>query len=128
MDTQTTTYDSVPYSGHALAQAHPDRLATIATLYGMKPADVGRSRVLELGCGDGLNLTSVALSLPEAECTGIDLAAAGIRKGQDRARRLGLKNVELRQLDILDVRRRPGALRFYHRARNLLMGPGDGAR
>jgi methyltransferase-like protein/2-polyprenyl-3-methyl-5-hydroxy-6-metoxy-1,4-benzoquinol methylase len=103
MSTSTTTYDTVPYSGHALAQAHPDRLATIARLFGMKTADLARSRVLELGCGDGLNLTSVALSLPEAECLGIDLAAAGIQKGQECARSLGLKNIEFRQLDILDI-------------------------
>ncbi|HEX6174906.1 MAG TPA: class I SAM-dependent methyltransferase [Candidatus Binatia bacterium] len=103
MSSQVTRYDIVPYTGHALAQAHPDRLATIATLFGMKPEAVTRARVLELGCGDGLNLTSVALSLPEAECIGIDLAAAGIRKGQERVRALGLKNIELRQLDIMDV-------------------------
>src|SRR5688572_14091320 len=103
MSSQVTAYDTVPYLGHALAQAHPDRLATIATLFGMKPADITRARVFELGCGDGLNLTSVALSLPEAECIGIDLAAAGIRKGQERAQALGLKNIELRQLDLMEV-------------------------
>jgi len=103
MGAEINVYDTVPYSGHALAQAHPDRLATIAKLFGMKPADIGHARVLELGCGDGLNLTSVAMSLPEAECIGIDLAAAGIHKGQERARCLGLKNIELRQLDIMDV-------------------------
>jgi methyltransferase-like protein/trans-aconitate methyltransferase len=99
----STSYDIVPYPGHALAQAHPDRLATIATLFGMKPVDINRCRVLEIACGDGLNLTSVALSLPQAECIGIDLAAAGIKKGQDRARCLGLKNIDLRQLDIMDI-------------------------
>jgi methyltransferase-like protein/trans-aconitate methyltransferase len=103
MNTQTTAYDTVPYAGHSLAQAHPDRLATIATLFGMTPAPITCARVLEVGCGDGLNLTSVALSLPEAQCVGIDLAAAAIRKGQERARALGLENIELRQLDILDV-------------------------
>jgi methyltransferase-like protein/2-polyprenyl-3-methyl-5-hydroxy-6-metoxy-1,4-benzoquinol methylase len=102
-DRVTTTYDLVPYPGHALAQAHPDRLATLATLFGMEPADVNRCRVLELGCGDGLNLTSVALSLPEAECLGIDLAPAGIQKGQQRVHELGLKNIDLRRLDLLDV-------------------------
>jgi methyltransferase-like protein/ubiquinone/menaquinone biosynthesis C-methylase UbiE len=103
MSTQPTAYDTVPYSGHALAQAHPDRLATIATLFGMNPVEIARARVLELGCGDGLNLTSVALSLPEAQCLGVDLAAAGIHMGQERVRGLGLRNIELRQLDIMDV-------------------------
>ena len=66
-------YDAVAYPGLALAQAHPNRLATLATLFGMTPADVSRCRLLELGCGDGLNLISVALSLTEAECLGVDL-------------------------------------------------------
>jgi methyltransferase-like protein/trans-aconitate methyltransferase len=103
-DTVTTTYDLVPYPGHALAQAHPDRLATLATLFGMKPADITRCRVLEVGCGDGLNLTSVAQSLPGAECLGIDLAPAGIQKGLERVRALGLKNIDLRRLDLLEVK------------------------
>ena len=103
MNDSATTYDMVRYPGHALAQAHPDRLATIAKLFGMQPADVRHSRVLELGCGDGLNLTSVALSLPEAQCVGIDLAAAGIEMGRNRAHCLGLKNIALRQLDLLEV-------------------------
>jgi SAM-dependent methyltransferase len=112
MSTQKTAYDTVPYSGHALAQAHPDRLATIATLFGMRPAEITSARVLELGCGDGLNLTSVALSLPDAQCVGIDLAGAGIRKGQERSRALGLKNLELRQLDIMDVGESVGRFDF----------------
>jgi tRNA G46 methylase TrmB len=112
ISSQVTPYDSVPYSGHALAQAHPDRLATIATLFGMRPAEITSARVLEVGCGDGLNLTSVALNLPEAECVGIDLAAAGILKGQERARALDLKNLELRQLDIMDVSESLGRFDF----------------
>jgi methyltransferase-like protein/2-polyprenyl-3-methyl-5-hydroxy-6-metoxy-1,4-benzoquinol methylase len=111
-NTVTTPYDRVLYPGHALAQAHPDRLATIATLLGMRPADITRCRVLEVGCGDGLNLTSVALSLPQAECIGIDLGAEGIQKGQDRVRYLGLKNIELRRLDLLDVSERLGSFDF----------------
>ncbi len=112
MNSNLTTYDTVPYPGHALAQAHPDRLATIATLFGMKPPDVRCSRVLELGCGDGLNLTSVALSLPQAQCLGIDLAVAGIELGKKRAQALGLRNIELRQLDLLDIDDRLGRFDF----------------
>lgn len=96
-------YDTVRYGGHALAQAHPDRLATIATLFGMKPPAVFRCRILELGCGDGLNLISVGLGLPEAECVGIDLAASGIARGQEILQSIGLKNVTLSQRSILDI-------------------------
>lgn len=107
-----TTYDTVLYPGYALEQAHPDRLATLATLFGMTPANVSRCRVLELGCGDGLHLISVALGLPEAECVGIDLAAAGLRKGQEVVQVLGLRNVTLRQVNLMDVGRELGQFDF----------------
>lgn len=100
---ESDPYDRVLYAGHALAQAHPDRLATIAKLFGVKPPEVSTCRVLELGCGDGLNLISVGLGLPEAECVGIDLAPIGIRRGQEILQRVGLKNVTLLQRSILDI-------------------------
>lgn len=98
-----TTYDLIPYRGHALAQAHPGRLATMAQLFGMTAPDPSHCRVLELGCGDGLNLISVAFGLPGAECVGIDLAGAGIRRGQALIEEIGLKNITLRVLDIMDA-------------------------
>jgi hypothetical protein len=47
---QTTLCDQVPYRALVFPEAHPDRLATIATLFGMQPANVERCRVLEIGC------------------------------------------------------------------------------
>ena len=96
-------YDVVAYPGHAMAQAHPDRLATLATLFGMRPPGMESCRVLELGCGDGVNLISVAQCLPKAECVGIDLAGVGILKGREIVEHLRLKNVALQQFDIMDV-------------------------
>jgi tRNA G46 methylase TrmB len=93
-------YDEVLYPGDALAQAHPDRLATLATLFGISAPSVETARVLELGCGDGLNLISIAHGLPNATCVGLDLASAGIKKGEKTIGRLGLKNVKLLQADI----------------------------
>jgi methyltransferase-like protein/cyclopropane fatty-acyl-phospholipid synthase-like methyltransferase len=111
-DTTSTTYDTVLYPGFALAQAHPDRLATLATLFGLTPPDVAHCRILELGCGDGMNLISVALGLPQAECLGIDLAAAGVNRGQRVVQELGLKNITLRQHDIMEVGREFGQFDF----------------
>jgi methyltransferase-like protein len=99
----TTSYDAVPYPGCAFPQAHPDRLVTMATLFGMKPAPVERCRVLELGCGDGANLIPMAFGLPHSEFVGIDLAARPIAKGQAFVEALGLRNIHLRQLDLMDV-------------------------
>src|SRR5262249_14435050 len=80
--------------------------------FGMRPADVSRCRVLELGCGDGLHLIAVALGLPEAECVGIDLATAGLRKGQAIIRELGLTNVTLRHMDLREVGQELGQFDF----------------
>lgn len=102
-DIAPTTYDEVLYPGFPLAQAHPNRLATLATLLGMKPANVERCRVLEIGCGDGTNLISVALGLPESQCVGFDLASAGIDTGNATIKELGLNNVTLRQLDLMEI-------------------------
>lgn len=97
------TYDEILYAGYPFAQAHPDRLATLAALFGMKPARVEECRVLEIGCGDGANLIPMALSLPESKFVGVDLAARPIKEGQAMAGALGLGNITLQQLDILDL-------------------------
>ena len=98
-----TSYDAVPYSVIAFAQTHPDRLATIATLFNMRPAPSDGCRVLELGCALGGNLIPMALASPRSSYVGIDLSPRQIEEGQKMVRALGLKNIELKALSILDV-------------------------
>ncbi|MBI1747687.1 MAG: methyltransferase regulatory domain-containing protein [Acidobacteria bacterium] len=100
---ETNAYDDVAYAGYPLAQTHPDRLATLATLFGMKPARVACCRVLELGCGDGGNLIAMAFNLPQSEFSGIDLAPGAIAKGQALVEKLALKNIVLRHSDLMQV-------------------------
>jgi SAM-dependent methyltransferase len=100
---ETFAYDAVFYPGHPFEQTHPDRLATIASLFGMEPAPVDRCRVLELGCGLGGNLLPMAYELPDSEFIGIDLSAPTIARGASNVARLGLSNISLRHCDILDV-------------------------
>ncbi|MGD0201915.1 MAG: class I SAM-dependent methyltransferase, partial [Bryobacteraceae bacterium] len=70
---------------------------------GPEAAAAERCRVLELGCGDGANLIPMALALPEGRFLGIDLAAGHIRQGQALIGELGLTNIALRQLDVLEL-------------------------
>jgi SAM-dependent methyltransferase len=93
-------YDAVPYLGHAYAQTHPDRLATQAVLFGLRPAPPARCRVLELGCGDGGNLIPMALELPRSEFVGIDLAAEPVARGAALADELGAGNLRLLRADL----------------------------
>ncbi len=53
--------------------------------------------MLELGCGDGGNLLSLAQALPGASFVGIDAAAGAIARGSELARAAGLENVRLRE-------------------------------
>ncbi|MCP4344661.1 MAG: methyltransferase domain-containing protein [Desulfobacterales bacterium] len=99
----STEYDRVTYENHAFPYTHPDRLAALATLFGMSPCPIQNSRILELGCGDGGNLIPIAYALPQSEMVGIDLAGTVIAKGQDMINRLGLKNIKLLHKNIMDV-------------------------
>jgi methyltransferase-like protein/SAM-dependent methyltransferase len=99
----TTSYDVVPYPSHPYPQTHPDRLATVAKLFGIAPRPIGQCRVLEVGCGQGGNLLPMAEQLPQSRFVGIDLSDVQIDAAQRQADEAGLTNIELRQLDILDV-------------------------
>lgn len=103
VEATANAYDEVLYPGFAYDQTHPDRLATLATLFGMTPAPVARCRVLELGCGDGANLLPMALELPESEFVGIDLAARPIAQGQAVIDALALQNAVLLCASVTDV-------------------------
>jgi methyltransferase-like protein/2-polyprenyl-3-methyl-5-hydroxy-6-metoxy-1,4-benzoquinol methylase len=101
-DQSLTAYDDVLYPSLAHVQTHPDRLATIAALFGLETAPVEKCRVLELGCGDGTNLVSMAYGLPNSEFIGIDAAGRAISAGSEMIRDLQLHNVRLQHLDLME--------------------------
>ena len=96
-----------PLSGHPFAQTHPDRLATLATLFGLGPAAPERCRVLELGCGDAGNLVPIATGC-RASFVGFDAAPGAIARGRRLVTALGLDNVTLEARTLEDFAA-PGA-------------------
>jgi len=100
---QVNQYDEVPYQGGSYASAHPRHLEAIATLFGMQPPPIPNSCVLELGCAGGANLIPQAQELPGARFLGIDFSPRQIDEGMEIVRTLGLKNLDLRCANILDV-------------------------
>ena len=102
-DNDASLYDQVFYPGHAYDQTHPDRLATLAVLYGMEPAPLAGCRMLELGCEVGGNLIPMASQWPESTFIGIDLSALSIEKGRENVAALGLTNLDLRHGDIMQL-------------------------
>jgi methyltransferase-like protein/SAM-dependent methyltransferase len=96
-------YDRVPYPSGSIPSSHLDNLAVRALLFGLEPPDLRRARVLELGCADGGNLVPMAAEIPEGRFLGIDLSPRQIEDGRERLKALGIGNVELRAMSILDV-------------------------
>lgn len=99
----STSYDEVAYPTFPIYYTHPDRLATLATIFGMKPAPAERCRVLELGCFDGVNLAAMAVGLPQSEFVGVDAAGTAIARGHTLIEEVGLKNLTLRHLDLREM-------------------------
>ncbi|WP_085317052.1 class I SAM-dependent methyltransferase [Derxia lacustris] len=96
-------YDEVPYNSQAFVQTHPDRLATLARVFGLNPPELARCRVLELGCAAGGNLIPMAVALPEAQFVGVDLSLRQVEEGQAAIRALGLANVRIEHASIMDI-------------------------
>jgi SAM-dependent methyltransferase len=102
-DPLVRAYNDVAYTSYPATASHPDQLATIATLMGLDVAPVATCRVLEMACGDGMNLVPIAATLPDATFVGFDFAARPIARAQRMASDLGLANIRLTQLDLREV-------------------------
>jgi methyltransferase-like protein/SAM-dependent methyltransferase len=97
------SYDVVPYISVPIPPSHPDRIAVVARLFGMTPADPQTARVLELGCASGGNLLPMAETMPGGTFVGIDLSQRQIQAGQQLIAAAGLKNATLEQKSILEL-------------------------
>lgn len=97
-----TAYDEFAYPGQVFPQTHPNRLAVLAIMHGLSPPPPNKCRVLEVGCGDGINLLALALGSPESTFVGIDLAQRPIEYGREIAAEIGLTNIELIAADLME--------------------------
>src|SRR5271166_641825 len=98
----TNAYDLVRYPNWPVSETHPAMLGAFAVLFGRRAAPVSACRVLEIGCGEGVNLMSMAVGLPKSEFVGLDLAEAPIGLGRTMARVASLDNVSLFARDVKD--------------------------
>jgi len=97
-----TSYDEVPYASFPFVQSHPNRLATVATIFGMQPPPIETARILELGCASGGNIIPMAGELPGSQCVGIDLSSVQVAAGQKMLAEVGFNNVRLEARSITD--------------------------
>ena len=103
MPDHQTAYDTIPYPSNPFRQSRPERLAAIAKLFGLDAAPPENCRVLELGCSMGGNLIVMAQDHPRSQFVGIDASSRQIAEGWKTVDLLGLKNLRLAHVDILDI-------------------------
>ncbi len=97
------TYDEFRYNNLPILQTHPGRLWVLAKLAGLEPAPVETCRVLELGTSEAANIIGMAVTLPGARFTGVDLAREPLARGQRVIDDLGLGNVKLLRANLLEI-------------------------
>lgn len=105
---QINTYDLVPYVSDTFPFTHPDLMATLATIFGLKPVAPRHCRVLELGCAGAGNIIPMAYNYPESHFVGVDFSRRQIDAGKKDIDALGLKNIELKRMNILDIDKKIG--------------------
>ena len=100
-------YDQVDYPSLVHPQMHPSRLAAIARLHGIPAASPAACRLLEVGCGDGLQLITLAMAYPDGRFVGVDLSVKAIARGEEMRKSLGLDNLQLVAADLMQWQPEP---------------------
>ena len=96
-------YDRVRYPSLTFGVIHPTAIGVFAALFGRRYRPFEASRVLEIGCGEGVNLINMALGAPQAEFVGVDLSEQAIAGARATAQRCDCANVGFHLLDLADV-------------------------
>lgn len=99
----STLYDQVAYPGLVYPFATPDRLSVFGALFGLGSAVPTDATVIELGCGDGTNLLSIAQRFPTATLIGVDLSEQALSVARQRAAAAGLNQVTFLRLDLAEL-------------------------
>ncbi len=86
-------YDAVPYRHGAVSDSHPARIGAIARMLGISAAPPDRCRVLELGCGEGMNLLPLAERFRNSDFVGVDFSAKQIAVAERARTACGIGNV-----------------------------------
>lgn len=105
--TPRTIYDEAPYPSAQHPDLHPAVIAAVAGLCGLTPRLAG-ARVMDVGCGEGVNLLAMAQSAPDGEFVGLDLAPSAIEAARATAREAGLDNVRFEVCDLTQASGRFG--------------------
>ena len=97
-------FNGAGYTFDCQSEPSPERLAFLALLNRHLPPEVsGPFQLLELGCGQGVNLCLQAANYPQAHFLGIDFNAEHIAHARSLAAASGLVNVRFEHSDFLEL-------------------------
>ncbi|MGJ8643292.1 MAG: class I SAM-dependent methyltransferase [Luteolibacter sp.] len=92
--------ESYPAMSHP--SADPAVNAAVARAMGVDAVDAAGADILEIGCGTGHHLLSLAKRWPGASCTGLDISPRGIARARSLARQAGIENVRICEVSVLE--------------------------
>lgn len=96
------TYEELCQAGGYPAMSHPSAdpavNAAVARAAGLGVAEPSSARILEIGCGTGHHILSLASRWPGARCEGLDVSAKAISRARNLARQAGFANVRFREV------------------------------
>ncbi|MCE3017006.1 MAG: methyltransferase regulatory domain-containing protein [Pirellula sp.] len=103
VETEQQAYDDVPYGSYPVAASHPDKLYTMAKLFGLNPVLPDNARILEIGCAGGGNILPLASLMPNSTCVGVELSQVQVDFGKEAIRFTGMKNCTIQQGSVTDI-------------------------
>lgn len=98
-----SAYNKIHYEGVIAPNSFPDHLALCAIWHNSGHSPLQRFRFTELGCGDGANLLPLAFYHRDSTFIGIDSSESALKRAQEGARTIGLRNVQLLNKDICEI-------------------------
>ena len=94
--------DSYPAMSHPCADPEVNR--AVARSLGLDVVEILGAKILEIGCGTGHHVLSLANRWPELEFVGVDISQKCIKRAKNLAAQAGIKNVSFHAVSILDFK------------------------
>lgn len=95
-------YKAEAYPAMSHPSADPAVNAVVALAVGLDVREMAGAKILDIGCGSGHHILSLANRWPAAECVGVDVSARLVARGRILARMAGLENVKFCECSILE--------------------------
>jgi len=97
-----TTYDENPYPSFFHPSTNPARIGAVVKAMGLVPPPTANARILDVGCGDGLNAMTIGMAFPGASVEAFDLSTVQIARGLALCEGAGIRNVTLSACGLSD--------------------------